>query len=117
MPDTPEYRLPRSVEPERYQLEITPELEPCTFKGRERIAIRVHQPVRQIMLNAAELEVSAATVRPGDGTGAARPASVSFDEEEERLLLDLEDELAPGGWLLDIEFSGSINDKLRGFYR
>jgi len=115
MPDTPEYRLPRDVEPQRYDLEISPDLEQATFTGRERIAIEVKQPTRHIVLNAAELEVSAVSIRSGAGQVAAAP--FALDEDEERLVIDLGEELAVGAWDLEIDFSGTINDKLRGFYR
>jgi len=115
MPDTPEYRLPRHVEPERYDLEISPDLERATFTGRERIAIEVKEPTRRIALNAAELEVSAVSLR--STADEARTASFSFDETEERLIIDLEEVIPAGRWDLEIDFSGTINDKLRGFYR
>ena len=115
MSDTPDYRLPRSVVPERYELEITPDLGAALFSGRESVSLQITEPVRELVLNAAELEISSAVLVGGDGTSL--PASVSLDAEEERAVLTLGREVPPGSWRLDVEFSGTINDKLRGFYR
>ena len=53
------YRLPTTVTPERYELKLTPDLIRWTFAGEEKVALRVHEPVREIVLNAAELEIHA----------------------------------------------------------
>ena len=111
-------RLPRAVKPERYDLEMRPDLGSASFTGTARIAVTVTEPVGRVTLNAAELEVGSAEARPAAGAqSASRPASVSFDEAEERLILDFDSELAPGQWELVITFTGVLNDKLRGFYR
>ncbi|MBT8213200.1 MAG: M1 family metallopeptidase, partial [Acidimicrobiia bacterium] len=46
-----------------------------------------------------------------------RPAQVTFQPEFERATLHVETPLEAGGWSIDIEFSGILNDRLRGFYR
>ena len=51
------YRLPRSVTPSRYDLTLEPSLDTATFEGHEAIAVTVHEPVTEIVLNAKELEV------------------------------------------------------------
>jgi puromycin-sensitive aminopeptidase len=115
VPDTPSYRLSHSVTPERYDLEISPDLAAARFTGRESVTLDVAEPVTEVVLNAAELEItSAVLVGPG---GAPVPARVELDPEEERVVLRPEQRLEPGTWRLDLEFSGTINDKLRGLYR
>ena len=115
VPETPSYRLPRSVVPGRYDLEISPDLGTARFTGRESVSLDVVEPVTEIVLNAAELEIASAVLVGGGG--ASVPATVELDAEEERAVLRLGREVEPGNWRLDIEFSGTINDKLRGLYR
>ncbi len=115
MPDTPDYRLPRHVEPTRYDLEISPDLERATVSGHERIAIEVKEATRRIVLNAAELEISAVSVRSGDAEVAV--TAYALDEDEERLTIDLGEDVPAGRSELEIDFSGILNDKLQGFYR
>jgi hypothetical protein len=46
------FRLPRTVEPETYHLEIEPDLGTATFSGTVAIDALIHEPVTEIDLNA-----------------------------------------------------------------
>ncbi len=104
------HRLPRHVRPHRYDLELVPDLVAATFSGRVVISADVETATRSIVLNAAELDVQRVFV---DGS----PAPFSLDEVTERLSIGTLDDLRPGPIAIDIEFTGVLNDKLRGFYR
>ena len=104
------HRLPRHVQPRRYELELEPDLGAATFSGRVVISAEITTATRSIVLNAAELEIVRVFV---DG----RPAPFSLDDDTERLIIGTLDELPPGPVAIDIEFTGVLNDKLRGFYR
>ena len=109
------YRLPTNVTPERYELKLTPDLTTWTFTGDERISIHVHEPVREIILNAAELELHAVSLQTADGK--VREGHVNLDAENERATLSFAEPVPAGGGDLQIQFSGILNDKLHGFYR
>jgi puromycin-sensitive aminopeptidase len=109
------HRLPSNVRPSRYAIELTPDLTSFTFTGSETIAVQVSEPTRQILLNAAEMEITAASVTLADGTSIAGSASV--DEDAERATLLLESELPAGEATVSLTFNGTLNDQLRGFYR
>src|SRR5882724_11015254 len=109
------YRLPTTVTPERYELKLTPDLTTWTFTGGERISIHVHEPVREIILNAAELELHAVSLQTADGK--VREGHVNLDAENERATLSFAEPVPAGGGDLQIQFSGILNDKLHGFYR
>lgn len=109
------YRLPRSVEPVTYRLVVIPDLETATFDATVDIDVRVHDQVDEIVLNAAELDVTSATVQPPAGDPV--PAEVHLDEKTERARLRLPAPLAKGDATVSLAFTGSINDRLRGFYR
>ena len=88
------YRLPTTVTPERYQLRLVPDLANWTFSGDEKVTLHVHQPVREIVLNAAELELHAVSLHLGDGKilqGSAR-----FDRENEQATLTFGDTVPSG---------------------
>ena len=57
MAEDQSYRLPTTVIPERYELRLTPDLTRWTFTGREKVSIQITEAVRDIILNAAELEL------------------------------------------------------------
>ena len=68
-PGNAAFRLPRTVEPETYRLEIEPDLGTASFSGTVAIDAVIHESVREIVLNAVELavsdvEVACPTARP-----------------------------------------------------
>ncbi len=109
------YRLPTAVTPERYELQLAPDLANWTFTGEEKVAIDVHEPAREIVLNAAELDFHAIALRCPDGKVLSGSARLDPDNEQATLSFN---ETAPAGRSeLQIRFSGILNDKLHGFYR
>ncbi|MCU4185432.1 M1 family metallopeptidase [Acidiferrimicrobium sp. IK] len=115
MSDQPSHRLPRTVIPERYLLELVPDLAAATFKGRVDIEVRVEAATDTVVLNAAELDIPGATFTGPDGRKVT--GKVSTDEATERATISLDAPLEAGSWQLALEFTGVLNDKLRGFYR
>ena len=109
------YRLPRTVVPDRYDIGLEPDLTTLTFRGEEAIAVDVAEPIREIVLNAVELAIDEAVVV--DAAGREQRAVVTLDEAAERARLDFAETLATGRGRLRIAFRGTLNDKLRGFYR
>jgi puromycin-sensitive aminopeptidase len=109
------YRLPRTVVPSRYDIRLEPDLTTLTFSGVETIAVTIAEPVSEILMNAVEIAVDEAVVT--DGRGREQRATVTLDEGAERCRLALAEPLATGAGRLRIVFRGTLNDKLRGFYR
>src|SRR5438128_930270 len=109
------YRLPTTVTPERYQIRLTPDLSAARFAGEEKVLLQVHEPVRQIILDATELEFHAVAIKSPSGN--VIPGEAVLDTENEQATLKFAQELNPGRWELQLTFSGILNDKLHGFYR
>ena len=101
--------------PLRYELTIEPDLDAATFRGREDVEVQVGEPLREVVLNAVDLEIDESWIVGPDG--ARIEATPTIDETSERLVLELADEIGPGGWIVHLAFHGVINDKLKGFYR
>ena len=115
MPEKQSHRLPTTIVPERYELRLNPDLTTWTFTGSEKVAVQIQEPVREIVLNAAELDVGTASLRLAGGKTLS--ASVSLEPENERVKLSFAEHAPAGRAELAIEFSGILNDKLHGFYR
>lgn len=106
-------RLPENVVPDHYGLTFTPNLRNATFAGQETIDVRVLRLGNSITLNSAEIEIQKATVDQGGNT---QEAKVAFDPAKEQATLTLSNPLAAGPATIRIQFTGILNDKLRGFY-
>jgi puromycin-sensitive aminopeptidase len=109
------FRLPRTVEPQVYRIEIEPDVGSATFSGTVGIDVTVHEAVDQIVLNAAELAISDVEVRTASGEVIG--CTVSFADELEQVIFHPSSTLTPGPCTLTCRFTGTLNDKLRGFYR
>ncbi len=106
-------RLPDNIIPESYELTFTPDLAKATFAGSEVIHVRLRKPAVSIVLNAAEIEFQDVTIRSGN---AAQKAAVTTDPTSEQATFTVSKEIAAGPADIHIDFTGILNDKLRGFY-
>ena len=115
MPNADAVVLPVSVRPTRYRIHLQPDLDRASFKGSEDVYIHVDEPTSTIVLNAVELDLHSAEVFR-DGLPSLE-AEISFDQKAETVTLEFGEVIAAGPARLEIDFTGILNDKLRGFYR
>jgi len=106
-------RLPDTVVPEHYMLTLTPDLKAATFTGSEKIDVQVEQPTDSITLNAAEIKFTSVTA---EVKGHQLPATVALDAEKQQANLKFSQTLPAGPVTLSIEYTGILNNELRGFY-
>ena len=115
MPSADAVVLPRNVKPSKYRLTLQPDLETFTFRGEQTVDIEIVEPTARITLNAAELEIGNATLHRNGSSSAAH--SISLDAGAETATLDFGRTLSPGKARLEMQFTGTLNDRLVGFYR
>ena len=108
--------LPRNVKPVSYRLTLEPDFETFVFKGEETIEVEVLEPTSTIILNAIDLEIQTCRLT-ADGGDPVSPQKTTFDKTAETATFDFDSELAAGRARLELEFTGELNDRLRGFYR
>jgi puromycin-sensitive aminopeptidase len=109
------YRLPRNVVPERYDLELTPDIAAATFAGTAAVRVQVVEATEVIKLNATELQISEARLSNADGSQLS--LAIALDDEAEVATLSCDELVGVGEWTLELAFTGILNDKLHGFYR
>ncbi len=97
--------------PRHYHLRLEPDLEAATFGGTVGVDIEVTTPTDEIVLNAADLEITAGRL---DGEA---PVGITYDPDHERAVLRLAEPRPAGPARLELSFTGTLNDQLRGFYR
>jgi puromycin-sensitive aminopeptidase len=122
--DDQTYRLPRHARPHRYDLELRPDLSAATFEGRVVIEVELLEESDRLVVNALELDLLRVRLEPPGGevgtSGSDQPPlvpTVSFDEPNQMVILSFDRPLPAGMHRLTIEFTGTLNDQLRGFYR
>lgn len=112
-------RLPKFAVPKRYDVRLQPDLVACCFSGSVAIDLNIVAATSYIVLNAAELSVSddAASFTNRDSSKVFKPSRVELFEQDEILVLEFPDTLPIGLGVLTIQFEGTLNDRMKGFYR
>src|SRR5437870_13555790 len=105
-------QLPKEVVTTEYAIRIVPNIDNFTFAGSETVKLNVRSPVHQLVLNALELKIEAASV---DGKELPKSA-IEADEEKELLNLALRPELALGDHTHELSFPGKINQQRQGLF-
>src|SRR5260370_36377734 len=102
--DTPG-KLPKDVVPTDYSVRIVPDIDRLTFAGTETVKLNVRRRVRQLVLNALELKIEAASI-----DGKELPVTIiQTDTKNELLTLVLPSELPTGDHTLTLCFPCKIN--------
>ena len=104
-------KLPKEVVPTEYAIRIVPNLENFTFTGTETVKLNARRPVRQLVLNARELKIEAASV-----DGQQLPGSAIKSENEKELVTFAVPELAAGDHAITLRFTGKINQQGQGLF-
>ena len=105
-------KLPKQVVPTEYSVRVVPNIDNLTFNGTETVKIEVRTPVRELVLNAVEIKIVAASV---DEKPVPR-SSFRIDSKTELLRIALGSELQTGMHTLSLRFSGKINQQGRGLF-
>ncbi|KAL6604594.1 hypothetical protein ACP70R_043021 [Stipagrostis hirtigluma subsp. patula] len=112
-------RLPRFAAPRRYDVRLAPDLAACAFAGSVAVSLAVGAPTRFLVLNAADLDVApgAVSFAPQGSDKVLQPAEVTNVPADEILIIRFDEVLPLGEGTLSIAFQGTLNDKMKGFYR
>ncbi len=103
-------KLPKTVVPDAYRIDIAPDLQRLIFTGRESIDLHVRQPVDSFTLNQAGLTLQRAMLN--DGT----QASITLDAQAQTATLRFPHAIAAGRHTLSIAYGGPIPETPNGIY-
>ena len=102
-----DFRLSKDVRPARYELRFDLDLDLWTFRGSGTIAFHLDRPARTLVLHSVDLAIAT-----GDGI-----TTVAYDTASETATITLDAELRPGDHTIELHWTGTILEKLRGLYR
>lgn len=107
-------QLPRGAVPSHYAIEVTPDAAKLTFAGKATIDVTVSQTLPALVLNAADLSISGATLTPAKGKAVKGMAKV--DPAAQTVTFDFGKPIAPGTYRLDVAYAGVINQQANGLF-
>ncbi|EPS63116.1 hypothetical protein M569_11670, partial [Genlisea aurea] len=110
-------RLPTFAVPKRYDLKLKPDLVGCTFVGSVQISVDVVSATSFLVLNASDLALEIKAVTFASNDKLFRPVEVELYEDDEIVVLEFIESLPIGLGILSLEFVGTLNDRMKGFYR
>uniref|UniRef100_A0A0C9QQX2 Aminopeptidase n=1 Tax=Wollemia nobilis TaxID=56998 RepID=A0A0C9QQX2_9CONI len=112
-------RLPKFAVPRVYDLDLRPDLESCKFDGKLVVTLDVVEDTKYLVLNAADLVIKDSSIwlRGKNSREVKFPSNIGIDADDEILVLEFEEVLPLGEAMLGIEFQGTLNDQMKGFYR
>ena len=104
-------KLPKSVIPHHYAIELVPDLTQLTVTGAETVNVELREPAARLTLNAANMTIAEASVDNG-----AQRAEIALDAGTETATLGFPKPLAVGLHRLRIVFASHINSFARGLF-
>ena len=104
-------RLPKTVVPIHYAIELKPNLETLALAGSEVVDIEVREPTARLVLNAENMTLSSATIDDG-----AQSARIALDNDAETATLTFPQPLTVGRHQLRIAFTARIAKSDSGLY-
>ena len=111
-----ELRLPESVQADNYILRLRPDLEAETYEGDVIIQITVTENIKYPRVHYKELDITNPIVRRKDGE-VLSIANTFYYQPNEFYVIEMEEELTPGEYEIQLDFTNSLVGKIVGFYK
>lgn len=109
--------LPKNVKPLHYDVTLEPDFEAFKYNGEVTIDLDVVEDTNSITLNTLEIDIHETEISSGSNTITSSPR-LTRDNEKQTTKIEF-DETIPAGAQAKLyhKFTGTLNDKMAGFYR
>ncbi|MGO8950534.1 MAG: M1 family metallopeptidase [Ktedonobacterales bacterium] len=107
------YRLPHTVMPRHYAIEIDARVGVEELHGRVAIQLDITVPCTSIELHARDLQVTEATLA---WEGRTLVGAVTLDPDRELAIIQMPEALSPGAATLHLRYLGRVSNGLDGMY-
>jgi len=112
-----QYRIPEDTLPLHYDLYLHPDLQAGMFSGQVAIKVAVTSPKSFLVAHVKEMNVTSTKLKD-ESTGTYLELKDYFEYKPNQFWVVLPKmELKKGNYSIDLEFNGSLNDKIVGFYK
>jgi len=113
--ETPLGKLPTTVTPLAYRLELALIPDRERFAGVVEIDLQIDEPAQRIFLHAQALQVASVELRSADGVSVA--AAFQSIESTGVASIDLQTPIGPGRYTTRITYDAPYDRQLKGIYR
>jgi len=103
-------KLPKTVVPTYYRIDVAPNPTTMKIAGHETISIIVRRPIKTIVLNALQTTFGKVTL---DGN----PARVSIDEKKQEAAFSIPTAVAVGLHMLEIAYTATLQTSAQGLFK
>lgn len=112
------FRLPRSANPDHYDLYLNPDLKEKTFSGHVTIHISSSESRNHFLVHTKWLTISKTELLRVENQNQCQPVKVieSFEYEPNEYWVVRTEAVEAGQFRLKIEFSGSLTKGILGYY-
>lgn len=110
-------RLRDNVVPKHYRIELELLIEEDMFHGTSSIKIIINNATNIIYLHSEDLTIIHPTLIENNEKTEYIVYSFLYNEQMENIALYFEQELLPGNYTLNIDFVGTIDNNVGGFFK
>lgn len=110
-----QFRLPQSIHPLSYDLTLNPDLNSMTFTGKTVINMIVLHNTKRIVLHSANLNITKATFKLGDGK-ASEVTVLEYKPRQQIAVKFSEDLKAGQHCVLTLDYFANLSHTYDGFY-
>ena len=114
-----EYRIPTTTLPLHYDLYLHPNLETGLFTGKVAIHISVLAEMSYLVAHFKEMNITSTKLVSMEGAGGTEVQLKEYFEYKPNQFWVLKpmDALKPGKYSMELEFNGSLEGRITGFYK
>ncbi|EYE95879.1 M1 family metallopeptidase [Aspergillus ruber CBS 135680] len=87
------------------------------YNGIVKVDARITRPTQEIVLNSKEIEVQNVDIFAQNGDKLTKASKITYDKKSERVSFKFPQEVTPSDVVLFINFKGTMNNAMTGFYR
>ncbi|XP_018579251.1 aminopeptidase N isoform X2 [Anoplophora glabripennis] len=118
--DSVDERLPRSIEPTHYRMQIAPNFYNSTTSGAETITLKAIEDTNLIIFHVNNITIDKHSVIVKSTKFDSKPIEINDQDyiQGQKYRIHLNEQLKKGEeYQLDMKFNGELNKHLQGFYR